>query len=377
MNLSVPERNKLKEVEDFAISRVRDRATEIDESSRYPEDLIGEMAKMGIFATYIPREYGGLGFSLSTLMESIRIISRECASTSLIPDVTVSLFGEPVLKYGTESLKQKYLSRVSKGTIGALAITEPGTGSDAVAITTTAEKKGDRFILNGGKIFITNGGEAQFFLVSAMTSPEKKHHGMTLFAVDKEMSGLSIGKEFHKMGIRGTSTTEVLMDHVEVEEEQVVGKVNDGFRIEMDTLNVGRIGIASQAIGISEGAIRDVISSNDEQKSSGSENFLFKLADMVNMLHSSVTKYNESIELVEAGKDPTLLSSMSKLQAGDSAVKITEEAIHLLGYRAMTDELPTERRFREAKVTQIYEGTNEIQRIIIAREILKMGRTNF
>ncbi len=377
MNLSVPERNKLKEVEDFAISRVRDRATEIDESSRYPEDLIGEMAKMGIFATYIPREYGGLGFSLSTLMESIRIISRECASTSLIPDVTVSLFGEPVLKYGTESLKQKYLSRVSKGTIGALAITEPGTGSDAVAITTTAEKKGDRFILNGGKIFITNGGEAQFFLVSAMTSPEKKHHGMTLFAVDKEMSGLSIGKEFHKMGIRGTSTTEVLMDHVEVEEEQVVGKVNDGFRIEMDTLNVGRIGIASQAIGISEGAIRDVISSNDGQKSSRSENFLFKLADMVNMLHSSVTKYNESIELVEAGKDSTLLSSMSKLQAGDSAVKITEEAIHLLGYRAMTDELPTERRFREAKVTQIYEGTNEIQRIIIAREILKMGRTNF
>ena len=377
MNLSVPERNKLKEVEDFAISRVRDRATEIDESSRYPEDLIGEMAKMGIFATYIPREYGGLGFSLSTLMESIRIISRECASTSLIPDVTVSLFGEPVLKYGTESLKQKYLSRVSKGTIGALAITEPGTGSDAVAITTTAEKKGDRFILNGGKIFITNGGEAQFFLVSAMTSPEKKHHGMTLFAVDKEMSGLSIGKEFHKMGIRGTSTTEVLMDHVEVEEEQVVGKVNDGFRIEMDTLNVGRIGIASQAIGISEGAIRDVISSNDGQKSSRSENFLFKLADMVNMLHSSVTKYSESIELVEAGKDSTLLSSMSKLQAGDSAVKITEEAIHLLGYRAMTDELPTERRFREAKVTQIYEGTNEIQRIIIAREILKMGRTNF
>ena len=377
MNLSVPERQKLKEVEDFAISRVRDRATEIDESSRYPEDLIGEMAKMGIFAAYIPREYGGLGFSLSTLMESIRIVSRECASTSLIPDVTVSLFGEPVLKYGTESLKQKYLSRVSKGTIGALAITEPGTGSDAVAITTSAEKKGDRFILNGGKTFITNGGEAQFFLVSAMTSPEKKHHGMTLFAVDKEMSGLSIGKEFHKMGIRGTSTTEVLMDHVEVEEEQIVGKVNDGFRIEMDTLNVGRIGIASQAIGISEGAIRDVISSNDGQKSSRSENFLFKLADMVNMLHSSVTKYNESIELVEAGKDSTLLSSMSKLQAGDSAVKITEEAIHLLGYRAMTAELPTERRFREAKTTQIYEGTNEIQRMIIAREILKMGRTSF
>ncbi|MCW6158785.1 MAG: acyl-CoA dehydrogenase family protein [Thermoplasmatales archaeon] len=377
MNLSVPERQKLKEVEDFAISRVRDRATEIDESSRYPEDLISEMAKMGIFATYIPREYGGLGFSLSTLMESIRIVSRECASTSLIPDVTVSLFGEPVLKYGTESLKQKYLSRVSKGTIGALAITEPRTGSDAVAITTSAEKKGDRFILNGGKTFITNGGEAQFFLVSAMTSPEKKHHGMTLFAVDKEMGGLSIGKEFHKMGIRGTSTTEVLLDHVEVEEEQIVGKVNDGFMIEMDTLNVGRIGIASQAIGISEGAIRDVISSNDGQKSSRSENFLFKLADMVNMLHSSVTKYNESIDLVEAGKDSTLLSSMSKLQAGDSAVKITEEAIHLLGYRAMTAELPAERRFREAKVTQIYEGTNEIQRIIIAREILKMGRTSF
>ena len=180
MNLSVPERQKLKEVEDFAISRVRDRATEIDESSRYPEDLIGEMAKMGIFAAYIPREYGGLGFSLSTLMESIRIVSRECASTSLIPDVTVSLFGEPVLKYGTEFLKQKYLSRVSKGTIGALAITEPGTGSDAVAITTSAEKKGDRFILNGGKTFITNGDKDRLVVFSDKVVPDLKLYLMEM-----------------------------------------------------------------------------------------------------------------------------------------------------------------------------------------------------
>ncbi|MGC8562069.1 MAG: acyl-CoA dehydrogenase family protein [Thermoplasmata archaeon] len=377
MNLGVSEKEKLKEVEDFATSTVRERASEVDEASSFPDDLIEEMGRIGVFGIYIPREYGGLGLSLRTLMESIRIISRECASTSLIPDVTVSLFGEPILKYGTEELKQKYLSRVARGTIGALAITEPGAGSDAAAIKTTAIRKGNGFILNGGKTFITNGAEAEFFLASAVTDREKKHHGITLFALDKEMSGLSIGKEFKKMGIRGTSTTEVLLDNVEVGEEQIVGKFNEGFRIEMDTLNVGRIGIASQAIGISEGAIRDVIKFAEQQKGGHREGMSFKLADMVNLLHSSVAKYNESIETAEAGRDPTLLSSLSKLQAGDSAVKITEEAVQLLGHHAFTAEYPTERRFREAKITQIYEGTNEIQRVIISREALKNGGVSF
>ncbi len=377
MNLPIPELEKLKEVENFATSKVRARSSEIDESSSFPVDLIKEMGEIRVFSTYIPKEYGGLGFSLGVLMESIRIISRECASTALIPDVTVSLFGEPVLKYGTESLKKKYLSRISKGTIGALAITEPAAGSDAAAIRTTATKKGERYVLNGGKTFITNGGEAEFFLASAVTAPEKKHHGITLFALDKEMSGLSVGKEFKKLGIRGTSTTEVLMDNVEVGEDQIVGNLNEGFRIEMDTLNVGRIGIASQAIGISEGAIRDIISYDRKFKGHLKENSMFKLADMINQLHSSVTKYNESIDLVEAGKETTLLSSLSKLQAGDSAVKITSDAVGILGHHSMTVEYPTERRYREAKITQIYEGTNEIQRVIIAREIMKQGGPSF
>ncbi|MCL4446977.1 MAG: acyl-CoA dehydrogenase family protein [Thermoplasmatales archaeon] len=377
MNSGISEREKLKEIEEFATSKVRARASEVDETSTFPVDLIKEMSELGVFSIYIPKEYGGLGLSLRTLMETIRIISRECASTSLIPDVTVSLFGEPILKYGTESLKQKYLSRIAKGTIGALAITEPGAGSDAAAIKTTAVKKGEGYVVNGAKTFITNGGEAEFFLASAVTAPEKKHHGITLFAIDREMSGLSIGKEFKKMGIRGTSTTEVLIDSVEVGEEQIVGKFNEGFRIEMDTLNVGRIGIASQAIGIAEGAVRDVIKFNEQFKGSNREGMAFKLADMINLLHSSVAKYNESIEIAEARRDPTLLSSLAKLQAGDAAVKITADAVELLGYRAMTSEYPTERRFREAKITQIYEGTNEIQRVIIAREILKMGGPSF
>jgi alkylation response protein AidB-like acyl-CoA dehydrogenase len=377
MNLGISEQEKLKQVESFAVSKVRKRASEIDEGSTFPVDLIKEMGEIGVFSTYIPKEYGGLGLSLSTLMESIRIISRECASTSLIPDVTVSLFGEPILKYGSEMLKKKYLSRIAKGTIGALAITEPGTGSDAAGIKTRAIKKGDKYIINGEKTFITNGGEAQYFLASAVTFPEKKHHGITLFALDKDMSGLSIGKEFKKMGIRGTSTTEVLMDNVEVEEEQMVGRLNEGFKIEMDTLNVGRIGIASQAIGISEGAIRDIVNFGNEFKEINREGVLFKLADMTNMLHSSVSKYYESIRQVENGKDTTLLSSLSKLQAGDSAVKITSDAVEILGHKAMSQEYPTERRFREAKITQIYEGTNEIQRLIIAREILKTGGPKF
>jgi alkylation response protein AidB-like acyl-CoA dehydrogenase len=377
MNLGVTDKEKLKDVEDFATSKVRKRASEVDETSSFPVDLVKEMGEIGVFAIYIPREYGGLGLSLGTLMESIRIISRECASTSLIPDVTVSLFGEPILKYGNEELKRKYLSRVAKGTIGALAITEPGAGSDAAAIKTTATRKGNGFIINGGKTFITNGAEAEFFLASAVTDKEKRHHGITLFALDKEMSGLSIGKEFKKMGIRGTSTTEVLLDNVEVGEEQIVGGFNEGFKIEMDTLNVGRIGIASQAIGISEGAIGDVIRFQEQHKGAQREGMSFRLADMVNLLHSSVAKYYESVEYAGAGRDPTLLSSLSKLQAGDAAVKITEEAVGLLGYHAFRDEFPTERRFREAKITQIYEGTNEIQRVIISREILKKGGTDF
>lgn len=377
MNLGVADKEKLKDIEDFATSKIRKRASEVDSTSSFPTDLVKEMGDLGVFAIYIPREYGGLGLSLGTLMESIRIISRECGSTSLIPDVTVSLFGEPILKYGTEELKRKYLSRVAKGTIGALAITEPGAGSDAAAIKTTATRKGNGFILNGGKTFITNGAEAEFFLASAVTDKEKRHHGITLFALDKEMSGLSIGKEFKKMGIRGTSTTEVLLDNVEVGEEQIVGKFNEGFKIEMDTLNVGRIGIASQAIGISEGAIGDVLRFAEKHKGAQREGTSFRLADMVNLLHSSVAKYYESIENAEAGRDSTLLSSLSKLQAGDSAVKITEEAVELLGYQAFTDEYPTERRFREAKITQIYEGTNEIQRVIISREILRKGGTDF
>ncbi len=377
MNLASLELEKLKEVESFAVSKIRERAAEIDETSKYPTDLIAELTKIGVFSMYVPEEYGGLGFSLKPLMESIRIISRECASTALIPDVTVSLFGEPILKYGSEALKQKYLSRIAKGAIGALAITEPGAGSDAAAIKTTAKKRGSGYVLNGGKTFITNGDEAEFFLASAVTSPEKRHHGITLFAIDRETSGLSIGREFKKMGIRGTSTTEVLLDNVEIGDEQIVGELDEGFRVEMDTLDLGRIGIASQAIGISEGAIRDVISYSEQDKSRQGGRMKFKLADMINDLHSSVTKYDQSIDLASKGKSATLLSSLSKLQAGDGAVKITEGAVGLLGYHALTEEYPTERRFREAKITQIYEGTNEIQRSIIAREILKMGGPEF
>jgi alkylation response protein AidB-like acyl-CoA dehydrogenase len=377
MSLGTSEQEKIREIEEFAVSRVRRRASEVDETSSYPEDLVREMSKIGIFAMYVPREYGGLGFSLNAMMEAIRVISRECASTSLIPDVTVSLFGEPILKYGNKFLKERYLSRVAKGSIGALAITEPGTGSDAAAIKSTAKRVGNKFVINGGKTFITNGNEAEFFVVSALTSPEKKHSGITLFVLDREMDGLSIGKEFAKMGIRGTSTTEVLMNEVEVGEEQVIGRIDDGFRLEMETLNLGRIGISSQAIGISEGAIRDVMRYIEDFKVKVRENMRFRLADMVGLLHSSISKHKEAINYSDSGKDATLLSSLSKVQAGDSAVEITSNAVEMLGYQAMTVEYPAERRFREAKITQIYEGTNEIQRMIISREILKSGMPNF
>ncbi|MEM0128076.1 MAG: acyl-CoA dehydrogenase family protein [Thermoplasmatales archaeon] len=373
MEFNTTELQKLEEISRLATSEIRNEAEEIDENSRYPSELVKKLVNIGLFAFYIPREYGGFGFSLGSLMESIRIISRECGSTSLIPDVTVSLSGEPIMKYGSEFLKNKYLGKIARGSIGALAITEPGAGSDAAGIRTLAERRNGKYLINGTKTFITNGLQAEFFVVSALTDSKRKHYGMTLFVVDKNSDGLSIGREFTKMGIRGTSTTEVLLENVEVEENQVLGQINDGFRIEMETLDVGRIGIASQAVGISEGAVGDVLRYVRDKGIALNEQHRFTLADMVNQLHSSVTKFHQAVDFVMREKDATLMSSLSKLQAGDSAVGITEKAIEILGHYAFTREYPAERRFREAKITQIYEGTNEIQRIIISREVLRKG----
>ncbi|MGC8644736.1 MAG: acyl-CoA dehydrogenase family protein [Thermoplasmata archaeon] len=377
MQLNSTERRKIEEVSKFSTSRIREEAGEIDEGASYPEGLIKGLADIGLFAFYIPKEYGGLGFTLGSLMESIRIISRECASTSLIPDVTVSLFGEPIMKYGSEFLKRRYLKRIARGAIGALAITEPGAGSDAAGIRTTATRKNGKFVLNGTKTFITNGLQAEFFVVSAVTNNARRHSGITLFIVDREADGLSVGREFSKMGIRGTSTTEVLLENVEVDENQVLGRVDEGFRIEMETLDVGRIGISSQAIGISEGAVSDVLRFVRERNVDLKERYRFTLADIVNQLHSSIRKFYEAVDLVNRGVDATLMSSLSKLQAGDSAVSITENALEIVGHFGFTREYPVERRFREAKITQIYEGTNEIQRVIVSREILRNGLPDF
>jgi alkylation response protein AidB-like acyl-CoA dehydrogenase len=373
MQFNGEESEKLAKIEEFATDKVRKAASKIDSLSEYPGQLVKEMADLGMFALYIPRQYGGDGMSLHTLMEAVRIISRECASTALILDVTVSLFAEPIMKYGNEVLKEEYLSRVARGEIGALAITEPGAGSDAASIKATAKREGNKYLIKGAKTFITNGKEASFYVVSAMTSPDNKHKGMTLFAVDRKSAGLSIGNEFRKMGIRGTSTTEVLLDNVEVGKDDVIGRVNEGFRIEMDTLNVGRIGIASQAIGISEGAFSDVLRFASETQTEPKENLKFRISDMANLLHSSVRNYEEAIHHSESGNNSPLHSSMAKLQAGDSSVAITSSASEILGYYAMTEEYPLERRYREAKITQIYEGTNEIQRLVIAKEILRSG----
>ncbi|MEM1995776.1 MAG: acyl-CoA dehydrogenase family protein [Thermoplasmatales archaeon] len=377
MELDPKERQKLDEISKFARSEIREEAEMIDQDSRYPEKLIKKLVDIGLFGFYIPKEYGGFGFSLFSLMESIRIISRECGSTALVPDVTVSLFGEPIIRYGSDFLKKKYLHRIARGSIGALAITEPGAGSDAAGIKTQARRTDGGYILNGTKTFITNGLQAEFFIVSAMTDSSKKHSGMTLFVVDRDTNGLSIGREFAKMGIRGTSTTEVILENVEVSDSQVLGQVNSGFRIEMETLDVGRIGIAAQAIGISEGALMDVLRYVRSTGSTLNEGYRFLLADMVNQLHSSVTKFYQAVDQVMEMKESTLSSSLSKLQAGDTAVSITEKAMEILGYNAFTSEYPVERRFREAKITQIYEGTNEIQRVIISREVLRNGLPEF
>ena len=375
MKFNEQEYKLLQEVKKFSETKVKKRAEEIDQRAEFPTDLVNEMINMGLFAMYIPKEYGGLGYSLSSLMETVRIISRYCASTSLILDVTVSLFAEPIIQFGSPELKSKYLPNIAKGHIGALAITEPNAGSDAVAIKTVAKKRGSSYVIDGSKTFITNGKEAKYYLVSAMTNPSLRHKGMSLFVVERNFPGVKIGAEFHKLGIRGSSTTEVIFENVEVPEENLLYKEGDGFRIEMETLNVGRIGIASQAIGISEGALSDII---DFVKTNPKirEYNQFKIADMVNKVMSAVRNYEAAVEYSESGKNSPTLSSVSKLSAGDNAVDVTTMALSILSLKAFELSYPTERRFREAKITQIYEGTNEIQRLVISRELIK-NKENF
>ncbi|MEM0158077.1 MAG: acyl-CoA dehydrogenase family protein [Thermoplasmataceae archaeon] len=366
----------LKYVREFAQKEVKPFAMEIDRSKAVPARIIERMKQLGLFASYIPREYGGAGLSFSFLVRVIEEISKACPSTALVLDGALTLFADPIIMFGSKQLKEKYLTRVAKGSVGGLALTEPEAGSDAAGIKTTAVKKGDKFILNGTKIFISNGRIAEFFVVDAVTSPGAGHRGISAFVVDADAEGLRISRDIDKLGIRGSSTVELVFDNVEVPESNLIGEINQGFKVVMDTLDSGRIGIAAQAIGIAQAALDEAIEYIKQRKQFGKpisdfQGIQFMIADMATDLEAARLLTYKAAEAWDRKENAVKLSSMAKLKASDVAMDIATNCLQLFGGYGYTTDLDAERHFRDAKITQIYEGTNQIQRVIIARELLR------
>ncbi|MCL5678894.1 MAG: acyl-CoA dehydrogenase family protein [Candidatus Thermoplasmatota archaeon] len=374
--LTVQEKEVFDYVARFARDEVRPLARQIDEKMEVPKILIDRMKELGLFATYIPEKYGGAGLSFRFLIRSIEEISKACPSTALVLDGALTLFAEPLLMFGSEDLKSRYLNKVSKGSIGGLALTEPGSGSDAASIKTLAVKKGKNYVINGSKIFISNGRLAEFYVVDVVTDPSKGYRGISTFVVDSDTPGLEISRDIHKMGIRGSSTVELVFNNVEVPEENIVGHLNGGFRVVMETLDAGRIGIAAQALGIAEGAFDEAITYIKQRKQFGQtissfQGIEFMIADMGTKIEASRQLIYAATQALEKHEDSVKLSSMAKLFASDMAMSVTTDCLQLFGGYGYTTDFDAERHMRDAKITQIYEGTNQIQRVIISREILR------
>lgn len=376
IHLSETEKEVLKYVTQFAQNEVKPLAREIDANMSVPKKLIDRMNELGLFASYIPEAYGGAGLSFSFLVRVIEELSKACPSTALVLDGALTLFAEPILMFGSEELKRKYLSKVAKGSVGGLALTETSAGSDAAAIKTTAEKKGDRYVINGNKIFITNGGIADFFVVDTVTDRSKGYKGVTTFVVETGTPGFEIGREIHKMGIRGSSTVELTFNNVEIPESNLVGKLNEGFKVVMETLDAGRIGIAAQALGIAQAAFDEAVEYTKGRKQFGKsisefQGIKFMIADMASQIEAARLLTYTAADMWTNHEDTIKISSMAKLMASDTAMKVTTDSLQLFGGYGFTTDLDAERHMRDAKITQIYEGTNQIQREIIAREVLK------
>ncbi|MFC7685848.1 acyl-CoA dehydrogenase [Ureibacillus sp. GCM10028918] len=379
MNFQLSEEHQqLREmIRDFALNEVAPTAAERDEEERFDRDIWEKMAELGLTGIPWPEEYGGAGFDYLAYAIAVEELSRVCASTGVTLSAHTSLAGWPIYKFGNEEQKQKYLRPMAEGKkIGAYGLTEPGSGSDAGGMKTTAKLDGDEYVLNGSKIFITNGGIADTYVVFAVTDPDSKHKGTSAFIVESGFPGFGVGKKEKKMGIRSSPTTEIIFDNCRVPKENLLGSEGEGFIIAMKTLDGGRNGIAAQAVGIAQGALDAATEYAKERVQFGkpivaNQGVSFKLADMATAIEASrLLTYNaawlESNNL-PYGKE----SAMAKLMAGDTAMSVTTEAVQVFGGYGYTKEYPVERYMRDAKITQIYEGTQEIQRLVISRMITK------
>ncbi|KSU81807.1 acyl-CoA dehydrogenase [Fictibacillus enclensis] len=366
-----------KMVRDFAKNEVEPTAAERDEEERFDRHLFDQMAELGLAGIPWPEEYGGIGGDYLGYVIAVEELSRVCASTGVTLSAHTSLAGWPIFKFGSEEQKQKFLRPMAEGKkMGAYGLTEPGSGSDASNMKTTAQKDGDDYIINGSKIFITNAGEAEIYVVFAMTDPTAGHRGISAFIIEKGAPGFSFGKKEKKLGIRSSPTLELIMEDCRVPAENMLGKEGEGFKIAMMTLDGGRNGIAAQAVGIAQGALDAAVNYAKERKQFGksigqNQGIGFKLADMATKVEAARLLTYQAAWRESQGLPYGKESAMSKLYAGDIAMEVTTDAVQVFGGYGYTKEYPVERYMRDAKITQIYEGTQEIQRLVISKMLLK------
>ncbi len=376
-NLTKQEELFLKMIREFAEKEVKPLAAEIDDQERFPIETVEKMARIGLMGIPFPVKYGGAGATNRIYSMAVEELSRVCATTGVVVSAHTSLCCSPIFEFGTEEQHMQYLPKLCAGEwIGAFGLTEPNAGTDAAAQQTTAVLEGAHYILNGNKIFITNAEYAHVYIIFAMTDKSLGTKGISAFIVEKGMPGFQVGKKELKMGIRGSATCELIFEDCIVPKENLLGRIGDGFRIAMKTLDGGRIGIASQALGIARGALEETVKYVKERKQFGRsigqfQNTQFQLADLSVRTEAAGLLVYQAAWMKDNGIPYSVAAARAKLYASDTAMEVTRKAVQLHGGYGYTREYPIERMMRDAKITEIYEGTSEVQRIVIASNLLK------
>jgi alkylation response protein AidB-like acyl-CoA dehydrogenase len=362
---------------DFAREKVLPRAHQIDEQGKVPSELIREMASLGFLGIYVPESYGGAGLDALSYALVTEEINRACASTGVIMSSHVSLVVDPLLHYGSDAQKDRFLRPLASGDkLGCFALSEPASGSDAAAMRTSARRDGDAWVLNGTKNFITSGASADVALVFAQTDAKARHRGIAAFVVEKGTPGFTVGKLEHKLGIRGSDTAQLVFQDCRVPAANLLGEAGGGFKIALSTLDGGRISIAAQAVGIARACLEDSLAYAKEREAFGKKIVEFqaiqwKLADMATEIDAARLLVWRAATLKDRGEDHILAAAQAKLFASDVAVRAARECVQIFGGYGYLTDFPAERHYRDAKITEIYEGTSEIMNLVIAEEILK------
>jgi butyryl-CoA dehydrogenase len=362
---------------EMVANEIRPLAQEIDESEAFPVETVKKLAQCGYLGIPFPTEYGGQGADALAYAMVVEELSKACGTTGVILSAHTSLGSAPIFEHGTEEQKRKFLVPMARGEkLGAFGLTEPNAGTDAGAQATTAVLDGTHYVLNGSKIFITNGGYADVYVVTAMTDKSKGTRGISAFIVEKGTPGFSFGKKESKMGIRGSSTCELVFENCRIPKENLLGKEGSGYKIALKTLDGGRIGIAAQALGLAQGAIDQTIGYVKERKQFGKsiasfQNTQFVLADIQTKVDAARLLVYRAATFKGLGKPYAVEAAMAKLFASEVAMEATNKAVQLHGGYGYTRDYPVERMMRDAKITEIYEGTSEVQRMVIAAGILK------